>query len=111
HAGIVDIDNDGAEELVLKNDHLFAIVSPRWGGRLTHLFDLTCRSGCLVIGNISDDWNWQEELHRYMDHPRNHPGAFADVGHEHDTYEAAVATGQGLAVGATLQNVEPGSPL
>ena len=44
----------------------------------------------MLVGNPCDDWNWMEELNRFMDVPRNHPGAFADVGFEHDRYDAEV---------------------
>jgi len=111
HAEMIDIDGDGDEELVLKNDHLFAVLSPRWGGRLTYLFDLTGRSGRLVIGNLSDDWNLQEELNRYMDCPRNHPGALAEVGHEHDQYQVTIFNGEGQEACLSLRNVQPGSSL
>ena len=111
HADLADIDGDGELELVLKNDHLFAVLSPNRGGRLTCLLDLTGRRGRLVVGNISDDWNLQEELNRYMDQPRNHPGAFADVGHEHDRYEPVLFNHEGRIVQALLCNVEPQSAL
>jgi hypothetical protein len=81
-----DIDNDGEMEAVLRNQHLFAVISPRWGGRLVSLFWLSGPRSAMVIGNPCDDWNWMEELNRYMDTPRNHPGAFADVGMEHQEY-------------------------
>jgi aminoglycoside phosphotransferase (APT) family kinase protein len=112
HAETVDIDDDGVPELVLKNSQLLAVFSPRWGGRLSYLFDFTGRSGRLVVGNLSDDWNLQEDLHRYMDCPRNHPGALADVGHEHDRHEVMLADyGTGRSAGAALLNVECDSPL
>jgi len=111
HAESVDIDEDGSPELVLKNSHLLAVFSPRWGGRLTCLFDFTGRSGRIVVGNLSDDWNLQEDLHRYMDCPRNHPGALADVGHEHDRHVAAIAESSGRSARAILCNVEGDSPL
>ena len=66
--------------------------------------------GRLVIGNLSDDWNLQEELNRYMDCPRNHPGALADVGYEHNRYQAIISEARGQ-VSVRLQNVEAGSPL
>ncbi len=111
HAELADIDGDGEQELVLKNNRLFAVFSPRWGGRLTYLFDLTGRSGRLVIGNISDDWNLQEELNRSMDCPQNHPGALAEVGHEHDSYQDIIAEAHGQAVNVGLRNIETESPL
>jgi hypothetical protein len=90
-----DIDNDGEVEAVLRNDRLFAVVSPRWGGRLVSLFQVSGPRGAMVIGNPCDDWNWMEELNRYMDKPRNHPGAFADVGMEHQEYAAEVVRQSG----------------
>lgn len=83
-----DIDNDGAPEIVLRNDDLFAVISPGCGGRVVSLFSLRGERGAMVVGNPCDDWNWMEELNRYMDVPRNHPGAFADVGMEHAEYTA-----------------------
>ncbi|HWQ33615.1 MAG TPA: phosphotransferase [Blastocatellia bacterium] len=111
HAELCDIDQDGETELVLKNDQLFAVISPERGGRLVYLFDLTGESGRLVIGNISDDWNLQEELNRYMDQPRNHPGALAEVGHEHDRYLAIIAQQHGAVADVILRNVEQASAL
>jgi aminoglycoside phosphotransferase (APT) family kinase protein len=111
HAESLDIDDDGATELVLKNSQLFGVFSPRWGGRLSYLFDFTGRSGRIVVGNLSDDWNLQEDLHRYLDCPRNHPGALADVGHEHDRHEVALTGCDGRSAVATLRNVETDSAL
>ncbi|MDC0742362.1 hypothetical protein [Polyangium mundeleinium] len=84
HAERRDIDHDGEEEIILANDWLYAVITPEHGGRLIHLFDLSSKGGRVVVGNSADDWNWQETQNRYMDVPPNHPGAFADVGHEHD---------------------------
>jgi aminoglycoside phosphotransferase (APT) family kinase protein len=111
HAESLDIDDDGVPELVVKNPQLFGVFSPRWGGRLSYLFDFTGRSGRIVVGNLSDDWNLQEDLHRYLDCPRNHPGALADVGHEHDRHEVALVDCAGRSADATLRNVENDSPL
>ncbi len=111
HAELADIDEDGEQELVLKNNWLFAVFSPRRGGRLTYLFDLTGCSGRLMIGNISDDWNLQEELNRYMDLPQNHPGALAEVGHEHDRYQGVISEAHGRAVNVSLRNIETENPL
>ena len=86
-ARIADIDEDGEEEVILANDHLFAVVSPDRGGRLTYLAHRRPSGGVLVVGNPTDDWNWQESLHRYMDQPANHTGALADIGFVHDKYD------------------------
>lgn len=109
-AELVDIDGDGVEELVLRNEHLFAVLAPACGGRLVYL---ACRGpdgGVLVIGNPTDDWNRQEDLNSYMDVPGNHPGALADVGGVHDRHEAAIHTGDGV-VRVELVNVQPDSLL
>jgi thiamine kinase-like enzyme len=111
HADLIDIDEDGEQELVIKNDQIFAVFTPRLGGRLIYLFDLSDEAGRLVIGNVSDDWNLQEELNRYMDCPRNHPGALADVGYEHNRYHPVIHAPKGDSVSFTLKNVESGSPL
>ena len=89
-ARFIDIDEDGEQELIVANDNLFAVISPRHGGRLTYLAHRHASGGALVVGNPTDDWNWQESLHRYMDQPANHPGALADLGFVHDTYEASI---------------------
>lgn len=109
HAEIADADGDGEEELILKNDFIYAVFSPTRGGRLIYLFDLTGRAGRLCIGNVSDDWNLQEEVNRYMDCPRNHPGALADVGYEHDRYEAIFVKARGETACVNLINVEESS--
>lgn len=111
HAELVDIDEDGEKELVVKNDRLFAVFAPSAGGRLVYLFDLSDKAGRMLIGNPSDDWNFQEELNRYMDCPRNHPGALADVGYEHDSYDTIISQSHGDTVSLTLVNVESGSHL
>jgi hypothetical protein len=82
HAYLEDVDNDGEQEVVLKNDSLFAVITPRWGGRLVSLFSLTGDRGAMMVGNPCDDWNFLEDLNRFMEVPRNHPGCFADVGGE-----------------------------
>ena len=109
-AELVDIDEDGAEELVLRSEHLFAVLSPECGGRLVYL---ACRGpdgGMLVIGNPTDDWNKQQEMNSYMDVPANHPGALADVGGVHDRHEVTIHSGDGT-VQVELINVQEDSPL
>ena len=107
---IVDIDRDGEDEVVLANSTLFAVLSPRQGGRLVYLFHLE-GPGRLVIGNPADDWNWQEEANQFMRVPRNHPGAFSDVGYEHDAYRVEQAGSGRDGAFAVLVNQEPGSAL
>lgn len=87
HVERCDVDQDGRDEVVLRNDRLLAVLTPDYGGRLVYLFDLAPPGGRLVVGNPADDWNWQEEANRFMEAPRNHPGAFADVGRENEPYE------------------------
>jgi hypothetical protein len=44
-----------------------------------------------------------------MDVPRNHPGAFADVGFEHDSYETEFIQAGGERAIVRLRNVQKGS--
>ncbi|MFD4819660.1 hypothetical protein [Peribacillus butanolivorans] len=87
HAFEVDLDNDGHKEVILRNNVFAAVISPRFGGRIIYLFFYKEGDGQLIVGNPSDDWNWLEELNDFMDVPMNHPGALADYGFEHDTYD------------------------
>ena len=106
YADLRDLDSDGEDELVLKNDKVFAVFSPRNGGRLVYLFTVGNPPGRLVIGNPIDDWNLLEDLHAYMDAPPNHPGALADVGFEHDHYSTEIRVPYGDTVWARLSNSE-----
>lgn len=110
-AGRLDVDDDGQDEIVLANDRLFAVLAPAWGARLVYLFDIEDGHGRLVVGNPADDWNWQEEENRFMDTPRNHPGAFVDVGHEHDRHEVERLSSGPTAAEVWLRNHQPGSEL
>lgn len=110
HATLVDVDHDGDPELVLKSDTLFAVFSAARGGRLVYLFAVRNPPGRLVVGNPIDDWNLLEDLHGFMDAPPNHPGAFVDVGAEHDAYAADVLESAGDSVQAVLRNANPESP-
>ena len=105
HAEIRDADADGEQDLVVKNERLFALVSPRWGGRLVSVFHFADGRGAMVIGNPCDDWNFLEDLNKFMDTPRNHPGAFADVGFENDEYRYDILQ-QGDRASIELINVE-----
>ncbi|HYP14886.1 MAG TPA: hypothetical protein VEQ63_13245, partial [Bryobacteraceae bacterium] len=104
----LDIDNDGETEVVIANQALFVVLTPKWGGRITAMFSVAGRHGAMVIGNPCDDWNWMEELNRYMDVPRNHPGALADAGFEHDEYEAEISVLEDRAV-VRLRNIQENS--
>ncbi|SRR6266566_1194789 len=106
HAYLQDIDHDNNEELVLKNSALFAVLSPKNGGRLVYLFAIQNTPGRLVIGNPIDDWNLLEGLHEYMDMPPNHPGALSDIGYEHDSYSAEILVPEGDMVRIALRNNE-----
>ncbi|MBI1896878.1 MAG: hypothetical protein HYZ57_03985 [Acidobacteria bacterium] len=106
---IRDIDQDGEQELILKNQELFVVVTPGWGARVVAMFSVSGEQGAMVVGNPCDDWNWLEEMNRYMDVPRNHPGAFADVGFEHDRYTVECQRRDSEVVVARLRNVEEGS--
>lgn len=62
-----------------------------------------------MIGNPCDDWNWMEELNRYMEVPPNHPGALTDVGFQHDIYKPGIAISSGSKIEVALQNKQPHS--
>ncbi len=109
-AEVTDIDEDGEDEVILRGEHLYAVIAPEHGGRLVYLFTLTPEGGVLVVGNPTDDWNFQEELNQYMDHPPNHPGALADVGFEHDRYLVS-ALSDGTHAWVEMTNVEEDSRL
>ena len=108
HAVLYDVDQDGEIDLVLKSDRFFAMISPQSGGRLLYLYSLGTARGTLIIGNPCDDWNFLEDLNRFMRVPRNHPGAFADVGLEDDRYDCEILN-QGDHTAVRLTNIEPQS--
>src|SRR6185295_16548009 len=91
HVETRDVDHDGEPDLVLRNGAWFALCSARWGGRIISFYSVSGGRGVLAVGNPSDDWNFLEELNRFMETPRNHPGAFADVGFENDHYSCEIA--------------------
>ncbi len=109
HAYLQDIDHDGDNELILKNDRLFAVFSPSCGGRLVYLFNVSGTQGKMVIGSPCDDWNWMEELNKYMEIPANHPGALADAGYENDRCEVAFIETHDGETTAILVNKEENS--
>ncbi len=109
-AYLQDLDKDMDSELIVRNDSLLAVFSPRNGGRLIALFSISKSPGRLVVGNPIDDWNLKEDLHDYMDVPANHPGAFSDLGFEHDTFQPRIQHREGNTVTVTLQDLTPDSP-
>lgn len=104
-AWTADIDGDGHDEVVLANGSVFGVITPRWGARLVYLFDLTRPDGALVVGTPADDWHLQEELNRCPGAPREHVGAFADVGDENQPFAVVTVanddSGAHVALAAT----------
>lgn len=113
---VTDIDEDGEDEVVMSNDRLFAVLSPRHGGRLTLLVtrgddadESDGRRGVVLVGNPADHWNFQAELGKHMDEPPNHPGALAVLGtenHRHGLGRVEVTEHFALV---ELIDVEPGT--
>ncbi len=89
-----DIDNDGYDEVVMHNDHLFAVIEGV-GGRVTHLFVKGPGYGDTAIGCDNVNWNGDGD---YND--ANHVGAFSDVGpnYQHDVYGLEIVEGAGTTV-------------
>ena len=96
-----DLDDDGEAEILLRAGSLAAVVSPAHGGRLLYLAE----PGRLLVGNPTDHWNFQEELHRFMRVPQNHPGAFADEGGEHDAFVVEAAGAEDGCAAVVLRDV------
>ncbi|WP_085993816.1 hypothetical protein [Oceanobacillus senegalensis] len=109
HAFIDDIDNDGYQEIVLRNNHGATVISPQFGGRIIYQFFYSEDDGHLTIGNPTDDWNWLEELNDFMDVPMNHPGALADYGFEHDKYDIQSLNIKENEVELILKNIQTNS--
>lgn len=105
----MDVDRDGDEEVVLRNDELCAVISPKCGGRIIYLMDFA--HGTLIVGNPADDWNWQQAQNKFMEIPRNHTGAFADVGYEDDVYAIETSVKHDGIATLKLVNRSPASAL
>ena len=108
---VADLDTDGHDEVVLASEQLFVVISPQHGARVVAAFDLTAPGGRQIIGNPIDDWNWQEELNRWMETPANHPGAFTDCGYENARWQVIHASAMGGIARVRLRCVETGTPL
>jgi len=89
-----DIDNDGYDELVMHNDHLFAVFEGA-GGRLVNLFIKGPGLNDTAIGCDNTNWNGNAD---YND--ANHVGAFSDVSpnYQHDAYDLQIVQGSGATV-------------
>lgn len=110
---IRDVDGDGNEEILLSSDHLFAVFSPRCGGRLSLLVrrDVNATgtsTASVVVGNPADHWNFQTELHQHMQEPNNHPGALAVRGTETHRHELGRVEVTSTTAIIELIDVEPG---
>ncbi|MGV8846878.1 hypothetical protein [Tessaracoccus sp.] len=111
---VADVDGDGHEEILLSSDHLFAVLSPHCGGRLSLLVRRDVDSdgvttAAVVVGNPADHWNFQSELHQHMHEPPNHPGALSVLGtetHRHDLGRVEVTSEYAIV---DLIDVEPGA--
>ena len=110
---VSDVDGDGNEEILLSSNRLFAVLSPRHGGRLSLLVrrdidgDGTLKTS-VVVGNPADHWNFQTELHQHMHEPCNHPGALAVRGTETHRHELGRVEVTSEAAIIELIDVEPG---
>ncbi|MFC0107978.1 hypothetical protein [Kibdelosporangium aridum] len=108
-AGLYDIDGDGAEELIMVSDDVWCLIAPREGARVTLMAHRRPHPSCgdhppaLIVGNPADHWNFQEELHRYMDVPAAHPGALADSETAHRAWIPWVSTQDPAAVVVDLR--------
>ncbi|MBW6437302.1 hypothetical protein KZ829_26585 [Actinoplanes hulinensis] len=110
---VTDVDEDGGDEVVLSSDRLFAVLSPRHGGRLSLLVRRDTHTGTapcavMLVGNPADHWNFQAELHQHMRTPPNHPGALAVLGTETHRHELGRVTVTPAAAVVELIDVEPG---
>lgn len=75
----LDVDQDGAEEVVLADSRMWVAISPRHGGRssLVVVRDHDVLDGRVIVGNPLNHWNFQEQSHQFMQQPPAHPGALA----------------------------------
>ncbi len=86
-ASLRDVDGDGEVELVLADRALWCAVSPRYGGRVSLLAARDGADARVVVGNPLDHWNFQEELHRFMQQPPAHPGGLGARDAENEPWE------------------------
>jgi hypothetical protein len=108
HLEVRDVDHDNEPDVIFKNNAFFALLTKRWGGRVISLYSVDGERGAMVVGNPCDDWNFMEDLNRFMETPRNHPGAFADVGFENDEYTCRIIS-EGQQACVELKNVQENS--
>ena len=96
-AVVRDVDGDGADEVVLADEQMWCAIAPRYGARASLLAVRAGDDARVVVGNPLDHWNFQEELHRFMQQPPAHPGALGAHGAENEPWrvhlpEAAEST-------------------
>ena len=99
-----DIDGDGNNEIVLKNDQIYAVISAQHGARLVWLFWRSEEGGKLMVGNPTDDWNFLSDLNSYMEVPANHPGSFCDKGRENDSYKIQIQNEDENKISVAMEN-------
>ena len=73
---LLDVDDDGHDEVLLADRSSWCIVSPHAGGRVSLLAVRDGDQARLVVGNPLDHWNFQTESHLFMHAPAAHPGGF-----------------------------------
>lgn len=113
-ASVVDLDEDGHEELVLANDGLFAVLAPARGGRLLYLATRTEDGGALVVGTPCEGWGRhdgrRDRRAGLATGLATGLGAFVDVGAMDDRHTVTVDASD-TVVCARLLNQQPGSRL
>ncbi|MBC7679447.1 MAG: hypothetical protein H7233_10740 [Pseudorhodobacter sp.] len=83
---LLDVDEDGHDEVLLADRTSWCLISPRAGGRVTLLGVREDDQARVVVGNPLDHWNFQTEPHLFMHTPAAHPGAFAAHGAEDEPW-------------------------
>ncbi len=96
-----DIDNDGYQETILHNDHLFAVFEGT-GGRMTHLFVKGSGYDDTAIG--VDNAYWSDTEGDFND--PNHVGAFSEVSpnYQHDSYAVTAIVDGNVAIVQLTRN-------
>jgi len=99
---VLDVDQDGEDEIVLADRDVWCLISPKAGGRLTTVAVREGDQARIVVGNPLDHWNFQAESHRFMQEPPAHPGGFAAHGAEDDEWTVELVESDGHTARAVL---------